>query len=183
MTTDTNPFSGVAVIAAPTAGPALATDKQVAFLTNLLADREHGETGVDLAKITKRNASLLIERLMAAPRKPGGERSPILEARAASGVAPITEGFWVLGTEVYKVQRAVHGSGHLYAKHLNEYGIFDYAAGAIGVLRSRGAEKLTLERARELGKLYGRCMICGATLTDETSIANGIGPVCGRRLS
>ncbi|HOY81244.1 MAG TPA: DUF6011 domain-containing protein [Rhodoglobus sp.] len=177
MTTDTNPFSGVAVIA--TSNPTIAgiTPKQESFLNSLLAERPmyrdvENLWAENVAKLTKTQAS----------RKIDGVLKVAKETAAPTGIT-ITEGFWVLGTEVYKVQRAVHGSGHLYAKHLNEYGIFDYAAGAIGMLRSRGAEKLTLERARELGKLYGRCMICGATLTDETSIANGIGPVCGSRLS
>lgn len=44
------------------------------------------------------------------------------------------------------------------------------------------SERLTLEQAQEFGRLYGVCGICGATLTDETSIAAGIGPVCAGRL-
>lgn len=42
-------------------------------------------------------------------------------------------------------------------------------------------DRLSLEEAMEFGKLYGRCIICGRTLTNELSIALGIGPVCGDR--
>lgn len=41
--------------------------------------------------------------------------------------------------------------------------------------------RLTPEEAAEFGKLYGSCCICGRLLTNELSIALGIGPVCGRR--
>lgn len=170
-TTDINPFAGTTVIDRPTtATPVLASEKQVAFITKLLAERQYaGE--VVLSTIGKRQASVLIDELLAAPRK------------TATTGTDITDGFWVLGTTVYKVQRAVHGSGNLYAKVLNDFtGRFEYTSGAITLLRNGKAEKLTLERAKELGKLYGRCMICGATLTDEKSIAMGIGPVCGGRL-
>jgi hypothetical protein len=32
--------------------------------------------------------------------------------------------------------------------------------------------------ARAFGKAWGVCTVCGRTLTDDTSIANGIGPIC-----
>lgn len=38
--------------------------------------------------------------------------------------------------------------------------------------------RLTLEEAKEFGSLYGVCCRCGRRLTNETSKANGIGPIC-----
>ena len=86
---------------------------------------------------------------------------------------------------IYKVQKAVHGSGHLYAKKLevigtpedgDAEGTFVYAPGAFKLLRA--SWKMTLDEAKEFGALYGVCCRCGRTLTDEGSIADGIGPVC-----
>lgn len=78
---------------------------------------------------------------------------------------------------VYKVQKAVHGTGRLYAKKLNvETTSFEYESGA--VFRLRADQKMTLEQAKAFGKLYGVCCNCGRTLTDEGSIAEGIGPIC-----
>jgi hypothetical protein len=91
--------------------------------------------------------------------------------------------------EVYKVQRAVHGSGHLYAKKLETLGApedgdaegtFVIAKGAIFKLRE--SWRMTLAEAELYGLLYGVCCVCGATLTDETSIARGIGPVCAGKV-
>lgn len=103
-------------------------------------------------------------------------------------VAPveITEGFWTLDSSIYKVQRAVHGSGRLYAKILDvgpgvdgaPEASWHYAPGAFQRLGREGAHKLTREEAAEFGKLYGVCCICGRTLTNEESIAAGIGPIC-----
>lgn len=89
---------------------------------------------------------------------------------------PVTEGMYrIADGTVFKVQKAVHGSGNLYAKRLTEDG-FEYAPGAIRRLTL--ADKMTLDEAKAWGVLYGTCCVCGRTLTDETSIAQGIGPVC-----
>lgn len=96
--------------------------------------------------------------------------------------APITEGMYKLpdGT-IAKVQKAVHGSGNLYAKRLvveegSTAGRFDYVPGLIS--RIRPDDRMSLDEASAFGQLYGWCCVCGRTLTDEKSIAAGIGPVC-----
>jgi len=158
---------------APVSG---ASPKQIDFITSLLRDRPGAWDG-DVNTLSSSDASALIKRLLATPKS----QAP----KVATEI--VTDGFYVDDSDViYKVQRAVHGSGNLYAKVLDtDTGVFEYAQGAIrtlGTMVSKGtAHKLTLERAKALGHLYGRCIICGKTLTDETSIANGIGPVCAKR--
>lgn len=99
----------------------------------------------------------------------------------------VDEGMWIIGEfgfhsahEIYKVQTAVHGSGRLYAKRLDENGTFIHAPGAIRKLAAEG-RKMTLKEAKEYGALYGTCVRCGRTLTDENSIAAGIGPICAEK--
>lgn len=55
--------------------------------------------------------------------------------------------------------------------------------GAVRVLREQGGRKMTLEEAEEFGALYGFCCVCGRTLTRESSIEAGIGPVCADKFS
>ena len=94
------------------------------------------------------------------------------------------DGFYKKGETIFKVQFAVHGSGNLYAKKLivSQFGhaTWEYAPGAITTLYED--DRLTLEAAQVFGRLYGVCGVCGRTLTDEGSIAAGIGPVCASRL-
>jgi len=53
-------------------------------------------------------------------------------------------------------------------------------------IRNKEAKKLIMDRIAEdpkaaglrFGREIGRCCICGRTLTDETSRARGIGPIC-----
>lgn len=119
---------------------------------------------------------------------PNGEE-PAAQTVAATPLHPVTEaGMYRQDGVIYKVQKAVHGSGHLYAKRLvlaGEIGTtglgstsahFEYAAGMIRKLYAE--DRMTLEDAKEFGHLYGVCCKCGATLTDENSIAAGIGPIC-----
>lgn len=42
--------------------------------------------------------------------------------------------------------------------------------------------KLDAERAGEYGRVYGFCIRCGRTLTDEDSKARGMGPVCASKM-
>lgn len=110
---------------------------------------------------------------------------PATEVRMAFE-QPITEDgmYQTPDGTIWKVQRAVHGSGLLYAKRLDvepgRTGTFTYEPGAIRRLRPE--HRMTLEDAKAFGKLYGVCCQCGRTLTDEQSIADGIGPVCAGRL-
>lgn len=93
--------------------------------------------------------------------------------------------------EVFKVVRAVHGSGNLYAKVLNTSdGKWDYAKGAIR--RIQPEWKMTLRDALKVAKatsldpnsaLYGRCWVCGQTLTREESIERRMGAVCAGKFS
>jgi hypothetical protein len=114
---------------------------------------------------------------------------------------PVTEDgmYLTADSEIFKVQwNRASGSGHrLYAKQMVGYGaagrvvqftkanaeaqdgleiVFEYAPGAMRQLTA--AEKMTIEDAKAFGALYGTCCVCGRTLTDEKSIAAGIGPVC-----
>lgn len=101
-----------------------------------------------------------------------------VSASVAALVTPATEGMYLKDGRIFKVQRAVHGSGHLYAKELVD-GSFVYAGGMFRQLDSSHA--MTLEQAKEYGALYGVCCACARTLTDEASIEAGIGPVCAKR--
>lgn len=114
----------------------------------------------------------------------------VKELKTAQAAAPrpvaaptgITEdGMYLFEGKIYKVQFAVNGSGRLYAKLLvqgaeGENATFQYAHGVVTKLRPE--HKMTLEQAKEFGALYGTCIRCGKTLTDEFSIANGLGKVC-----
>jgi hypothetical protein len=93
--------------------------------------------------------------------------------------------------EIYKVYRGQ--SGRMLAKVLvvdvhgdAAHGIqgeahFEYVGMANRFVKSD--QRMTLEQAKGYGAIYGVCCVCSATLTDETSIAAGIGPVCGKRVS
>lgn len=108
---------------------------------------------------------------------------------AGRALHPVTEaGMYRHDGTIYKVQAAVHGSGHLYAKRLvvtegydgSIVANFEFAQGVIRQLYAE--DRLTIEDAKEFGALYGTCCVCGRTLTNETSIEAGIGPVCAGRL-
>lgn len=94
---------------------------------------------------------------------------------------------------IYKVQVARQGSGRLYAKRLvvtacpgcdrcdqidgqHRKGHFTYAPGIVHTLTAE--QRLSTDEAAKYGRLYSVCVCCGADLTDETSIARGIGPIC-----
>jgi hypothetical protein len=144
-----------------------ATEKQVAFIKRLAAERN---MAFETDGLTKRLASQAIDNLMTIPKPARQESSAIVEE------AP--EGFHEVQGSIFKVQVAHHGSGRKYAKQLDlDSGEWEYVGRKpLAFLSSQ--TMLTLDRAKELGHLYGRCVRCGATLTNEASIEAGIGPIC-----
>ena len=181
-----SPFNTPAVPANPI------TEKQLDFLCDLqkkvLALGGVSDTDMlplmdafelEARKLSKSDASTRIDVAIAAVRElENYQRSQIRAEKPSEDI----DGFWELPDgRIAKVQIAVHGSGQPYAKLLNtDTGSFDYLSGLVGEVRRTGT-RLPIERAKELGKLYGRCICCGRTLTDEYSIENGIGPICAQK--
>jgi len=164
-----------------TPAPNAATEKQINFLSRLLVERGLFVSDEELSQLTKKEASARIDALLQTPRAPKVTREP-----------EITDGMYRVSLDggsvmtIYKVQRAVHGSGKLYAKKLviddsvtPAECYFEYAPGVVHKLRPE--HKMSLEDAKRFGALYGSCCVCGRTLTKEESIEAGIGPICASK--
>jgi hypothetical protein len=122
---------------------------------------------------TRREASQLIDILHTEVKRlkdQGGKRP----------TADVPEGIHLLDGTYYKVQVAIHGSGHKYAKEFVP-GVLSwkYTPGAITSLSDDTL--VDEEQAREFGQLYGMCCFCSRGLTDERSIDVGYGPVCAEK--
>lgn len=99
---------------------------------------------------------------------------------------PVTEiGVYVdADGAIFRVKRS-RQNGALYAMRFfpqahTRASRFVYARGAIA--RLTADQRITLEKAQEIGIQFGICCVCGATLTAEQSVASGIGPVCASRI-
>lgn len=174
MRTHTDPFAPVHVPA---------TGKQIAFLKNLLVERGLSLSNEELSALNKNDASKKISELLNTPKVTVPNKTSQIVTEAGMYRNPATG-------EIFKVQKAVHGSGHLYAKRLvvvdHEHNpatadvYFEYASGAVHQLRPEW--RMSLEEAKAFGALYGTCCVCSRVLTDEKSIAAGIGPICARKV-
>lgn len=117
------------------------------------------------------------------------DQTPVSRTQAPARRVPEADrpqeaGYFLHEGRMYKVVRAIYGSGHLYAKRLDEAkGEWVKATGMTSYLREdeRMTEAQAIEYSRKLEitpemKIYGKCTLCGRALTDETSIANRVGP-------
>lgn len=119
-----------------------------------------------------------------------------VEARrkpARSTAPTVGQGIYVMTTDdgevVYRVEPS-KSSGNLYAKRLVE-GVNDadwgwaYERGGIFTISEAVANgtgrQLSESEASAYGKRTGRCVCCGALLTNDLSIDLGIGPICRKR--
>lgn len=161
------------------------TDNQISLLNRLRTERNSPElTAEQAGAFTRATISAEIDVWIKIPR-------PAREVRVSAPKAPVTElrdGIYRLGDDWYKVVHAVHGSGRQYAKkaviHTDDEGnrsaTFNFEGS--GPLRKLTPEhRVGLEEARLFGELYGCCVKCGATLTDEDSMADMMGPYCSGR--
>jgi hypothetical protein len=152
-----------------------ASEKQLSFIVNLAEQREWSQDAFEAGTINAvlagrevgiKPASHAISFLLEQPKK--------ASVKAAEEIA--VEGIYFFGGEYFKVQRAVHGSGRLYSKKFDRSTETWNRGGSLGKLTSEFL--LTQEQAKAFGDLYGQCIRCGKTLTDEESIEKGVGPIC-----
>ena len=149
----------------------------------------HVGTGADqsaeyiYAPLTVKGASNLITWLRGLRFKAD---APVPAPVAKAERVELEDGMYMVDGTVYKVQHSLNSSRQ-YAKvaDITDLGdgnfevSFAYARGAIAKIRPE--HKMSYEQAKEFGALYGTCCCCGRTLSNELSIALGIGPVCGER--
>lgn len=151
-------------------------------LVNWLAEQKWSEFAQSLANYHDAKG-YLTEKQEAAARSMHAKCT----AKAAAKAAPKGEALEIDGVfykaetdTVYKVQwNREHTS--LYAKQLVEHdnGTFNWDYVGKGPLyKLTEDDKLTAEKAAAFGKMYGVCVFCGLTLTNEASIEVGYGPVC-----
>ena len=173
------------------------TEKQEAFMLKLLAERPCYQDVMNLwpnviAKFTKVQASQAIELLLAEDAEVkkasggGGNLTAILEGIDDGYFAlPCKTGnndldFIRIGTNQgrgnpankgkRRVQRFLGGHGPIQIEWAEQI-IFAKAVAALTAEERSSAKEL-------FGREVGACGCCGKSLTDETSRALGIGPVC-----
>lgn len=153
------------------------TPKQRSFIASLRQER-----GMEAGSFagTKREASEEISRLLAMPK---AQQPKATRPEPEDGIYLDPAKGNETGT-IFKVYKMVHGSGRQGVKRLvineDQTGTFDYCGLAVKHLPET-SKKMTLEEAKMFGSIYGFCVRCGATLTDENSIEQGIGPVCATK--
>lgn len=161
--------------------PNLATPAQVNFINSLRAQRaEFALTSEELATLDKRGASREIDRLKALPvvaQATNAARPGYLDGIPASKYSLIEDGvrtFWEVKT----------WQGRAYIRLLiGAPGQFTRTKVGFDRAQRVAAEiKLdVLAAAQAFATHYTCCAVCGADLSDETSVALGLGPICRRR--
>jgi hypothetical protein len=148
----------------------MATDAQLRYVTGLLTTKEHSFGQVDVDTLTFDRVGEMISALKSAPRK-------AVEKKESS----VTDGIYFFEGTYVKVQVAVHGSGYRYTKVFStETQEWFRKGGLLGKLKPE--HKLTEAQAAKFGELYGQCVRCSRTLTNEYSIEHGYGPVCAEAM-
>jgi hypothetical protein len=161
-----------------------ATTGQISFLRDLVREMR-GEEAVEQAVAWAWGAgfdatSQQIDRLKAERaarrRKQDGAT---FERASVKPWQPVGEGFYSYEGQIVKVVASPYARNRfgLTVKTLNpDLGVWELAAPLLRLLKPE--HKLTLEQAQEFGRLTGRCCRCAAMLTDDESIARGLGPIC-----
>ena len=160
----------------------LATER--GLVTDELLKAAVGWTRAELRRDQKRT-SQAIDAIKALPRP-----AAVRPVRAQTS-PQVGDGFYYYQGQAVKVQRSL-SSNRLYAKVLTlhtegteTWSTWELTPNLVGKLTPEDA--MTPERARMLGSdptsaLYGWCFKCGARLTDEHSMADGIGPYCKNKM-
>lgn len=156
-----------------------ASEKQIAFLAKLLAEREYPNPNLDITSLGKAQASLIIEDLLASPHKPKADAKVTVE-----------DGIYRRDGIAYRVYHTVHGANQQVVSRINtdvdrearKTDKFTYL-GKAPLAFLRPEDKMIFEEACEFGSTYGWCCSCGAILHNDKSVELGIGPICRAKFS
>lgn len=192
--TITDPFAGLTTSTGATPGPAPATDKQIAFMTKLLDEKEHGFDAEAIASMltqSRRAVSQHIDFLMSRPRK--------ATPTSSRGIV-FPDGIYLRCGSYYRVyltretRQQVVGKliitkdalrderGHI-IRDANGYAVQPAEAeweylGKGGLRLLNLEDKCSHEEASKFGALYGICCACAAHLNNPVSVYHGYGPTC-----
>lgn len=160
-----------------------ATEKQIGYLIRLLSERIE-DPAVALEHIKWVNEHRLSKGLASAKiseyeKKPSFRRAFQISDNTEAQ-EDVEVGLYLVDGVAYKVKRAVYGSGFLYACRWDEDSTsFVKETGAVRKIRA--SHRMTLEQASPYGLAMSACAHCGRPLTDENSIALGLGPICAAK--
>jgi hypothetical protein len=150
----------------------LISPKQESFIERLRVERgiEHDAEAVSL--LSTREASALIDGLLAMPRPKQAQAAP---------------GYYITDGGEYVVVVLTKDKARTYAKRLvitergeKKRASWDYAPG-VGASVAH-MTPLTVEAAAAFGHMHGFCLICTKPLSDPASVQRGVGPTCAKRL-
>jgi hypothetical protein len=167
-----------------------ASEKQVAFIFKLLKEKDINKSSHAVYlmavnslittypdQLTKANASKAIDLLLAIKASASASSDNHSHTLSTKTYTKLEAGYYHHDNKVYKVVVSPQ-TGNTYAKVFTPDNGWVYAQGAVKTLAQASAPALTLEEAKKYGRIYGVCIVCSRTLTDEGSIAAGIGPIC-----
>jgi hypothetical protein len=180
------------------------SERQRSFLLSLAHDRVLAELGDspelrqarvvtlvdDDPNFGRRDASSLIERLLAAPRSTDRPQ-PAVSGDTRTVTARV--GVYRLNGRTYVVRQSRNDKSRVYALELvnaparvMESGEvrnleLEYRRGLIYELTD--AHRLDGEEVERVSRTYGRCIMCGQKLKAAKSVQRAIGPVCWKRVS
>jgi hypothetical protein len=185
------------------------TERQAAFIADLLDRKDlfastawfdqvnamdHEEYAAHIARVkeqvktvTKARASQIIESLLALPDDKTDNRATAT-AGSQSTTANVEAGRYAIVrdevTKFYRVDRPTEGkwAGYTFVKVQASEEWYPVK----GAYKHQVLEQIAKEPAEAMqryGQELGQCGRCGRTLTDETSRALGIGPVCREEMN
>lgn len=108
-------------------------------------------------------------------------RNEARKATEAPKGEAITQGMYKVGDDIYKVKPTQAGKlwAHKLTGSTEDGWEFQFAGNPSRFVKAD--QKMTLEEAKRFGQITGTCCVCSRMLTDEHSIAEGIGPVCAEK--
>lgn len=177
-----------------------ATEKQIAFVADLVNSREYDESErdrvlqlIESGSLTKKEASAVIDLLVEAPRKKEAAHSSPLQTLLAS--VPKSK-YAVPVDDLLVTEHEDDFNGDLVFLELKEFMGTLYVRRLVGApgrfnrMRMTAAQVTTLmtivksdpyKYAKMFGDYYACCGSCGAELTDQRSRELMLGPECRKK--
>ncbi len=149
-------------------------------LIDWLREQTWSDFAQSLAQAHQRYGSLT-ERQQAAAEKMRTEAKARNEGNAPQPAVDPEPGFYVVDGTFYRVQFNKDET-RVYGKMFHDEGKFWEYVGRKPFGMLTADTKVTVEDAAKFGHAHGVCLMCGRTLSDPQSVAQGIGPICIKKI-
>jgi hypothetical protein len=166
------------------------TDPQFTFALSLATEvyTDPGVLAEELLKLAGHDFYTISVRIDELKALKAGQPKPAAPVATVSALAPLAytpmKGYYLVNRIAYYIKPGKYGGVIVYGAQSSNKGCYYGSLASpknAKIAAALSSEDMAYAASVAYGQKFGKCGVCGKTLTDPVSIAKKIGPVCAKK--